>query len=1420
MAVTGRRVGEPARIGGYRVLKRLGEGGMGVVYLGVGVQEQPVAIKIIRSEHAANPAFRARFEREVAAAQRVRRFCTAPILDADPDGDPPYLVTEFVDGPSLHDAVAARGPLRGADLEALAVGVAAALTAIHDAGIVHRDLKPANVLLSPFGPRVIDFGLAHLAELGGIGEEGKVMGTPSFMAPEQIRGEAATPATDVFAWAGTVAYAASDRPPFAGREAPAVMHHILTGEPDLGDLGGALRDQVRAALSKAPAERPSAHQILQRLVSSVAPAAADVLEAEPVDAPPAPGPRPYLGLRSFESADAELFFGRAELAETLLERLAEGLDDPGPLAVVGPSGSGKSSLLRTSLGAGRLAVPGSERWPRLLLAPGPTPLESLVARVTGAPAGGMADEVRADPARLAALASRPSEERLVIVVDQLEELFTLCGDERERSAFVDALAHAARRHALVVLAMRADFFAHAAALPGLVEPLSRPIVVGPMTEPQLREAIEGPAAHGGWRLEPGLVETVLADLHTRGSALPLLSHALAATWSRRRGRTLTIRGYREAGGLHGSIAATAEEVYSDLDDDGRDVARRVLLHLVAVGVGTEDTRRRLARAELTDRFASDQAPTVHAVIEALLGKRLLVADRDTIEISHEALIQAWPRLRDWLAADREWLQAHARLTEAAETWHALGREPGSLYRRARLEAAREWLDDPARRADLSPLERAFLDAGVAARRAELATARARARRLRILAGALAALAVLATVGAVVALRQRSEANAERTAARSRQLAAQSELLRATDAPGAMAHALAAWQTAHTPEARAAMIHAGNSPYRGGRDLPRAALAVASADGRWVAEFAQGSQSTVRSRPVGGRDPGGPSAQFTVPGLVTDVAAAAGITAIADLQRRVVAVAGDRRIAQFDVPCCAPDLSLSADGRTLAIVQDERIEVRTLPGPGPPTRLTPAGTNLSGFAALSADGRSLAAGDEEGRVMFWNVTPASRPVVRRLPRAAPVNAVAYRPDGGLLAAAGDGGAVHLWRLAGGRPRGNGIPLATRLASPGVLGFSPSGRRLSVAGTNGVEIWDVDDARRVATLPGQAIAAVFARGDDLVETVWPSDRAWKRWTIRPTALQDGTEAIDDVEFAGSSRVITASDRKVVLWPTSRRTGTAVLAAEYGPLRTAVSPDGRRFAANRPGGAVRVWDVAHPRQRPLRSPRGERDLDDFGFVDADTLIGQDGGTLWFWDVGPGGRWRDPIRPRFDEDAWLATARRGGRFALGGHDGRVQIWSAAARAAEGTVTMRRRQAIRSLAFSADGRRLVAFDGVLAQVWDAATRRPVGGPIDPAGANGNVALSPDGRTLATGDDQRNVQLWDLDRGTLLATLTGHDATVSALAFAADGRELASGSEDGTVLLWTTDLGAIARRICGAQRGDRAMRSELARLRPGTPCPR
>ncbi|MGH8929952.1 MAG: hypothetical protein ACRDZO_04775 [Egibacteraceae bacterium] len=441
-------------------------------------------------------------------------------------------------------------------------------------------------------------------------------------------------------------------------------------------------------------------------------------------------------MAAFQAEDAQWFFGRQRLVVELVVRLSEAPF----LAVVGPSGSGKSSALRAGLmpAVRDGALPGADVWATILITPGAHPVEELAVQLgkqCGASARSLLGDWRAEPAwlRLAgrqALVDAPAGARLLLMVDQFEEVFTLCRDEDERRGLIHALAGLAGEadsQAIVVLGIRADFYARCAEYPELVEVIQdRQVLVGPMTPVESREAITGPAARAGLILEPGLIETVLADLGEAPGSLPLLSHALYETWHRRRGDTLTLEGYRDAGGIRKAIGRTADTVYARLDAGQQRMAKGVFLRLIALGEGTEDTRRRAERAELLD----GDAATVEAVLDRLAQARLVILDQDSAQVAHEALIREWPTLRGWLAEDREGLRIHRRLTEAADEWETLGRDPGALYRGARLAAAREWASGREER--LNERERAFLAESNGRERDELRAARRRILRLRAL----------------------------------------------------------------------------------------------------------------------------------------------------------------------------------------------------------------------------------------------------------------------------------------------------------------------------------------------------------------------------------------------------------------------------------------------------------------------------------------------------------------------------------------------------------------------------------------------------------------------------------------------------------------------------------------------------------------
>ena len=457
------------------------------------------------------------------------------------------------------------------------------------------------------------------------------------------------------------------------------------------------------------------------------------------------GANPYRGLKAFDIADSALYFGRESLTGWLLSDIRSSLANRGEmrlLAVVGASGSGKSSLARAGLFAKLRAgaLEGSESWSQIVLKPGADPLESLATSGAEALALGadraavlrFQDDLHADPRMLqtqAALALRgaPSGTRMVLLVDQFEEVFTLCDSEERRRAFIDNLLHAcavADGPIVVVLTLRADFLGKCAAYPRLAAALSGgQELVGPMSREELREAIERPAWQAGCEFQPGLVDALLVEAAAQPGGLPLLQHALFELWGLREGRRLTHAAYEQIGRVKGALARRADEVYQGFSAAEQEVTRQVLMRLTQPGEGTEDTRRRALLTEIVP--SAEAAPMVERVVRALTDERLLVTEGDSVDVAHEALIQGWPTLREWIDRDREGLREHRRLTNAAEEWRRLSRDESFLFRGLRLAQALRWRADNG--AALNPLEREFLDASAAFRENEDARALAQQR---------------------------------------------------------------------------------------------------------------------------------------------------------------------------------------------------------------------------------------------------------------------------------------------------------------------------------------------------------------------------------------------------------------------------------------------------------------------------------------------------------------------------------------------------------------------------------------------------------------------------------------------------------------------------------------------------------------------
>ena len=427
-----------------------------------------------------------------------------------------------------------------------------------------------------------------------------------------------------------------------------------------------------------------------------------------------PGEPPFKGLQYFDEADSDLFFGRELLTAKLVNRLHR---LPSPLegegsgvrflsVIIGASGSGKSSLVRAglipalkkgeTLPDGTKPPQGSADWKVHVITPTIHPLQALATELTRGSESVTAtatlmDDLIQDPRSLSLFLARQNpKQHTLLVLDQFEELFTLCRDEFEREAFIDNLLttlNQSEGNITLILTLRADFYAHLAQYPELREAVAKQQeYIGPMTMEELRRAMEEPARRGHWAFEPGLVDLILRDVGDEPGALPLLSHALLETWKRRAGHTLTLKGYADAGGVRGAIAHTAESVYQNLSPEEQTIARNIFLRLTELGEGTEDTRRRASFDELVSHI--ENADEARSVLNTLAEARLVTLGEDTAEVAHEALIREWPTLREWLNQDRESLRLHRHLTEAVHEWELLEHDAGALYRSSHLAQAR------------------------------------------------------------------------------------------------------------------------------------------------------------------------------------------------------------------------------------------------------------------------------------------------------------------------------------------------------------------------------------------------------------------------------------------------------------------------------------------------------------------------------------------------------------------------------------------------------------------------------------------------------------------------------------------------------------------------------------------------------------
>lgn len=765
--------GRPLR--GYRLIEEAGVGAFAIVWRAIQPSvDREVAIKQIRAELASQPEFIRRFEAEAHLVARIEHPHIVPLIDFWRDPDSAYLVMRWLRGGTLERRLD-DGPLSVSETMILARQIGGALSAAHAHGIIHRDVKTGNILFDEAGHAFLgDFGIALEAAESAGPEAALSPGSPAYSAPEQIRREPLGPQADVFSLGVVMFECLTGSLPFGAMTAGELVERQLNEPyPTLSDVRADVPTPVSEAVARATAKDPS-----DRFVSI-----ADFLDALEPGAAAVEGAtdelffgevgNPYNGLLAFDDADSDRFFGRERLVSELVDRLAGDTVSSRAVVVVGPSGSGKSSVVRAGLvpaiRAGRVA--GSEKWFSTTLVPGPDPFEALEAallRVAVNPPSSLVDQLRDGSRGILRGVRRclaTDDDRVLLVIDQFEEIFTAStADDADR--FLEALALAVTdpmSQLRLVATLRADFYDRPLAHQTFaIVAKEAAVEVMPLAPDELERAIVEPARRLGVTFESGLVARIAAEATGQPSPLPLLQFALSELFDRREGNLLPTSAYENMGGLSGALAARAEELHASADPEQRVALRRVFGRMTDPNATSADLRRRVPQADL------EHEPSSAWVLAELGRARLVAFDRDpatrepTVEVAHEALLREWPRLADWLREDTALLRSVDELSRAAATWDGDGRAASDLYRGGRLESALGLVSTAADR--LRPVDLEFVGASQAAAEAARSAEERRVKRLRTLVGVVAVALVLALVAGGLALRAQRRADSEAAAA--------------------------------------------------------------------------------------------------------------------------------------------------------------------------------------------------------------------------------------------------------------------------------------------------------------------------------------------------------------------------------------------------------------------------------------------------------------------------------------------------------------------------------------------------------------------------------------------------------------------------------------------------------------------------------
>jgi WD40 repeat protein/serine/threonine protein kinase len=1355
--------GEPLR--GYRLLEQIGEGAYGVVYRATQPQiGREVAIKAVHPDLANHPDFVRRFEREAQLVARLEHPHIVPLYDYWREPDGAFLVMRFLRGGNLEDLIA-EGPLSVEQAAAILDQTSAALAAAHRQGVVHRDVKPGNVLLDEEGNAYLtDFGVALDAGSPERTSGTMMRGTPAYLSPEQIRLDPATPQSDVYALGIVLYEMLTGDHPFPETSLTTLLdRHLSDALPSVREARPDLTPGVEATIARATAK-----DVGDRFGDPLEVAAAfraAVEGAAPARVPSGETRNPYKGLRAFLEADADDFFGRENLTERLVRRL--GQDEPGSrfLTLVGPSGSGKSSAVRAGLvpALRHGALHGSERWYVIEMLPGLHPfreLESALLGVAVDPPASLMEYLERDELGLVDAVDRvlpdPGAE-LLIVLDQLEELFTLVGDEGERARFLESIrasALAPGSRVRVVATLRADFYDQPLSVSGFGDLLAaRNEAITPMSPEELERAIVAPADRAGFVVEPMLFAAMIADVSDRPGALPLMQYALTELAERAHGNVLTIDAYRDIGRVQGALAGRAEHLFEAMNETGHTACRQLFLRLVTLGEGSEDTRRRVRRSELTPLA---DAQTMESVIEAFGRHRLLSFDRDpatrepTVEIAHEALVGAWLRLRGWIDEARDDIRAERQLANAADEWETSERDPSFLLRGARLEQTASWAETAT--LALSEEDRTFLEASVHQRDEEFAAEGSRlakerelerrsVRRLRGVVAALTAAALVAGVLTVVANNQSGKAEREARIAQARELASAAIANLDVDPELSILLALQAVETTR----------------RDATVLPEAVEAIHRAVAVDRLLF------TIRHRSTG-------------------------------------------------------NIAYGPDGRLLAtggsIVGNEHTDVLLWDARTGDLVHTLSGHDEDVYSvAFSSDGSRMVSTGDDDRTIVWDTRSGERLLTVPGEQGEAAGA-SFSPDGHLLAIGNltRGGTIRVVDAQSGQEVRTPIEASGDSCSPT---FSPNAARIAASSCPlndyaHTGVWDVGTGRRLPQFDNVGGHPVYSPDGRRLATVLGSTI-----TIRdaesgrhPMTMNGQTGFIIGLAFsADGSRLASAgTDGTVQVWDATTGLQELALVGHAGIVGDVdFSPDGSRLLTGGGDTTARVWDVSRAGGSESFTGVESDELNSVEYgSDGSTLLttGWDGG--WLWDASTGERVQNYPDLVFDGTLLSGESQIvGGEWSDETDDVVARVLGSAS--GDELRTLLKSRLSGSIAASPDGSQIaIGTDTGIAVLRDARSGellRRLGEASNESNVSlADLAYNPDSRLLAGMTANGTLHLWNVTTGEELVSRQAHTGLASAfasgLAFSPDGALLATSGGDGAAI-WRAPSGELVTRLTG-----------------------